>query len=360
MRGLPAKIGQCKNATKCTNAPGSLSTVVCAVMPVIAWAVISIVAWEVMPVAAWEVMPVAAWEVMPVAARKDLQARHVRAQVAQGTAARSPANGGDEPKPSGSPRRIVSLVPSTTEMLFVMGAGARVVGVSSYDHYPAEVNRIPHLGGLLDPSVERILSLKPDLAIVYDTQAELRQQLGRAGIAIFPYAHRGLPDITETMRALGERVGLKDAADAAASRIEQQLGEVRTLVAGRPRPRTLLVFGRESGTLRNVEASGGYGFLHDLLVIAGGTDVLADIPRQSVQMSTEMILVRAPDVVIELHYATALRADQLAAERRVWSALPSLPAVRDGRIYVLVGDEFVVPGPRIVTAARRLAGTLHP
>jgi iron complex transport system substrate-binding protein len=339
-----ADIGQCRNATKRPNAPGPLSTVVCAVMQVIACGVISVVAWEV----------------MPVATRTDLHVRHVRAQAAQGTVARSPASSGDEPKPSGSPRRIVSLVPSTTEMLFAMGAGARVVGVSSYDRYPAEVDRIPHLGGLLDPSVERILSLKPDLAIVYDTQAELRQQLGRAGIAIFPYAHRGLPDITETMRALGARVGLKDAADAAASLIERQLAEVRTLAAGRPRPRTLLVFGREPGTLRNVEASGGYGFLHDLLVIAGGTDVLADIPRQSVQMSTEMILTRAPEVVIELHYASDLRADQLATERRVWSALPSLPAVRDGRIYLLVGDEFVVPGPRIVTAARRLAATLHP
>ncbi len=109
-----------------------------------------------------------------------------------------------------------------------------------------------------------------------------------------------------------------------------------------------------------MEASGGYGFLHDLLAIAGGTDVLADMPRQSVQMSTEMILTRAPDVVIELHYATALQADQVTAERRVWSALPSLPAVKNNRVYLLVGDEFVVPGPRIVTAARRLAGTLHP
>jgi iron complex transport system substrate-binding protein len=263
-------------------------------------------------------------------------------------------------QPSRIPRRIISLVPSTTEMLFAMGAGAQIVGVSSYDHYPAEVDRLPRLGGLLDPNVERVLSLKPDLVIVYDTQTEVRQQLARAGIPIFPYAHSGLSDIVETMRALGARVGLKEAADAAANRIEQQLAAVRDQVAGRPRPRTLLVFEREQGTLRNVEASGGYGFLHDLVTIAGGIDVLADIPRQSVQMSTEMILTRAPDVIIELHYATALRADQLAAERGVWSALPSLPAVKNNRIYLLVGDEFVVPGPRVVIAARRLAGALHP
>jgi iron complex transport system substrate-binding protein len=338
MRGLSAEIGQCRNATK-------RWVVACAVMPLF---------WVI----ARGIMSVGACWVMPAVTAMDL---HIRVQ------APPPAPGATRlafeqgvPGSSGSPRRIVSLVPSTTEMLFVMGAGARVVGVSSFDRYPAEVDRIPRLGGLLDPNVERVLSLKPDLAIMYDTQTELKQQLARAGIPIFPYAHRGLHDITETMRALGARVGLKDAADAAATRIEQQLAEIRTLVAGRPRPRTLLVFGREPGTLRNVEASGGYGFLHDLLAVAGGTDVLADLPRQSVQMSTEMILTRAPDVVIELHYATALRADQLASERRVWSALPSLPAVRDNRVYLLVGDEFVVPGPRIVIAARRLAGTLHP
>jgi len=322
MRGLSAAIGRCRNAT-------TLWVIACGIM--------SVVASEVTPVVTGTAL-------------------YVRAQDAQATSGAAQGS----PGPSGSPRRIISLVPSTTEMLFVMGAGARVVGVSSFDRYPAEVDRIPRLGGLLDPNVERLLSLKPDLAIVYDTQTELRQQLVRAGIPIFPYAHRGLPDITETMRVLGVRVGLKDAADAAANRIEGQLAEVRTMVAGRPRPRTLLVFGREPGTLRNVEASGGYGFLHDLLEIAGGTDVLADMSRQSVQMSTEMILTRAPDVVIELHYTTALRTDQLAAERRVWSALPSLPAVRDNRVYLLVGDEFVVPGPRIVIAARRLAGTLHP
>ena len=157
------------------------------------------------------------------------------------------------------PRRIISLVPATTEMLFVMGAGDRIAAVSSYDRFPPGVARLPKVGGLLDPDVERLLSLKPDLVIVYDTQTDLKRQLERARIPIFPYVHRGLPDITETIRALGARIGMKMAASAAAARIEQQLGAVRARVAGRPRPKTLLVFGRESGTLRHVEASGGTG-----------------------------------------------------------------------------------------------------
>lgn len=259
-----------------------------------------------------------------------------------------------------SPRRIVSLVPATTEMLFAMGAGDRLAGVSSYDRYPPEVDRLPRLGGLLDPNVERLLALKPDLAIVYETQTDLKQRLERTGVAVFPYLHRGLPDITRLIRSLGARVGFKERADALASDIERRLGEIRARVAGRPRPSTLLVFGREPGTLRNIEASAGYGFLHDMLEIAGGADAVGDIRRESVQVSAETILARAPDVVIELHYGSSMTAEQLATERRVWNRLPAVPAVKSGRVYLLVGNEFVVPGPRVVAATERLSRAIHP
>jgi iron complex transport system substrate-binding protein len=258
------------------------------------------------------------------------------------------------------PRRIISLVPATTEMLFAMGAGDRIAGVGNYDRFPLEAARLPKVGGLIDPDVERVLSLKPDLVIVYDTQTDLKRQLERAKVPIFPYLHRGLPDITETMRVLGARVGAKTAADAAAARIEQQLAAISRRVAGRPRPKTLLVFGREQGALRQVTASGGYGFLHDVLEVAGGADVLADLRKQSVDMSAEMILTRAPEVIIELHYGDPVKPENFEAERRVWDALPSVPAVRNKRVHLLDGSEFVVPGPRIVLAAERFARTLHP
>ncbi len=259
-----------------------------------------------------------------------------------------------------APRRIVSLVPATTEMLFAIGVADRIAGVGSYDRFPREVDLFPRVGGLLDPNVERILSLKPDLVIVYETQTELIRQLGRVGIPMFPYVHRGVPDITETIRAIGARVGVTAAAEAVASRIDRQLSELRVRMVGRSRPTTLLVFGREPGSLRFIDASGGYGFLHDLLEIAGGSNVLSDLKRQSVQMSTEMILGLAPEVIIELQDGASTRRERLDAEARVWDALPSVPAVRNKRVHLLVGDEFVVPGPRIVLAGKRFAQTLHP
>jgi iron complex transport system substrate-binding protein len=271
-----------------------------------------------------------------------------------------PAGGPVVQPGTASPGRIVSLIPATTEMLFAMGAAERLAAVGAYDRFPPEVEQLPRVGGVLDPNVEKILSMKPDLVIVYRTQDTLRRQLERAGIPMFIYEHRGLSDIAETMRAIGARIGFAGAADAAASRMEKQMADVRARVAGRPRPRTLLIFGREPGSLRRIDASGGYGFLHDVLEVAGGSDVLADFKRQSVQMSTEMILSRAPDVIIELQYGDSARRKQLASDLRVWDALPSVPAVRNRRVHLLVGDEFVVPGPRIALAADRFARTLHP
>ncbi len=259
-----------------------------------------------------------------------------------------------------TPRRIVSLVPATTEMLFAMGDGPRIAGVGSYDRYPPDVDKLPRLGGLLDPSVERLLALKPDFVIVYETQTDLRRQLERAGIPMFLYRHEGLADVTVAMRSLGQRIGSADRADAAARRLEEQLAAIRSRVAGQPRPRTLLVFGRQPGSLRGINASGGYGFLHDLLDVAGGTDVLGDIRQAAVSMSTEMVIARAPEAIVEVHYGDSLKALDIDAERRVWNALPSVPAVRTGRIYLVSGDEFVVPGPRVATAAERFARALHP
>jgi iron complex transport system substrate-binding protein len=258
------------------------------------------------------------------------------------------------------PQRIVSLVPATTEMLYAIGAGNRVVGVGTYDRYPPEVDKLPRLGGLLDPNIEQLIAIRPDLVIVYDTQTELRRQLERAGIPMWGYSIKGLSDVTATMRALGERIGMGAEASAGAAAIDARLQAVRTRVARLPRPKTLLIFGREPGSLRGMNASGGYGFLHDLVELAGGVDVLGDIKQAAVSMSSEMVLARAPEVIIELHYGEAWPPAKAESERRVWSTLPSVPAVRNGRVTLLTGDAFVVPGPRVPLAAERLAAVLHP
>ena len=255
------------------------------------------------------------------------------------------------------PLRIISLIPSTTEMLFALGAGPRVVGVGNFDRYPAEALTRTKVGGLIDPDVERIISLKPDLVIVYETQTDLRAQLDRAKIPIFLYQHAGLPDITTTIRELGARVGSAKDGNALADRIESEIADVRKRVAGRPRPKTLLVFGRDAETLRGIYASGAVGFLHDMLVAAGGTNVFSDVQRQSIQTTSELAVARAPDVIIEVGIDTASTSGR---NLRAWDSLASIPAVRNKRIYQLRGDGMMNPGPRISASVRRVAEVLHP
>ena len=196
--------------------------------------------------------------------------------------------------------------------------------------------------------------------IVYATQKELIERLDRAGIPYFNYQHKALPDIMTTIRAIGARIGSAARADAVASEMERSLAEIRAKTAGLPHPATLLVFERDPASLRNVYASGGYGFLHDMLEIAGGRNVFADVKQQAVQASTEMLITSKPDVIVELLYGDSLKNADLAKELRAWDALASVPAVRSHRISALTGDEFVVPGPRVVDATRKLARTLHP
>jgi iron complex transport system substrate-binding protein len=258
------------------------------------------------------------------------------------------------------PKRIISLVPNVTEILFAIGAGPQVVAVSTYDVEPPEVRSLPTVGALVDPDTERIIALRPDLVITYGSQAELQTQLKTASIPFFDYRHGGLDHIMVTMRTLGERTGHVEQADKVARALQAGIDAVKSRVAGKPRPRALLVFGREPGSLRNIYASGGRGFLHDMLVAAGGEDVLSDINRESAQVSTEMILARRPEVILELNAANRLNDADLKAVLDPWMTLTSVPAVRNKRVIVLNGPGLTVPGPRVVDGIEKMAKALHP
>ncbi len=261
---------------------------------------------------------------------------------------------------AGPPQRIVSIVPAVTEMLFAIGAGPHVVAVSSFDTWPPEVKGLTSVGALLDPDIERILRLQPDLVVVYGSSPEVREKLERAGIATFPYVMGGLDNLMGTIRRLGQAIGRTQEAEQVAAGLEARFDAIRARVAGRKRPRTLLVFGREPGALRGIDASGGIGFLADIVSLAGGENVLASEKREAVRIGTEAILAAAPEIVIDLHYGRTLSAEQIDRERAAWQSLPALPAVREGRVALLVGDEFVVPGPRLADAAEAIADVLHP
>jgi hypothetical protein len=202
-------------------------------------------------------------------------------------------------------------------MLFAVGAGPQVVGVSSYDDFPPETKALPRVGALLDPDTERILSLRPDLVVVYGSQSELEGQFTRAGIRVYPYRHGGIDSILQAIRDVAGLTGHPADGDRVIRELRSQLDAVsharpRTAAAAndaRHRPRRR--------TLRGVYVSGGIGFLHELLDIAGGDDVFGDIKREAVQPSNETMIVRAPEVIMELHPGEQPPADLFEGARRL-------------------------------------------
>jgi iron complex transport system substrate-binding protein len=142
--------------------------------------------------------------------------------------------------------------------------------------------------------------------------------------------------------------------------LQVRVDAVRARVAGRAKPRTLLVFDRQPKSLREIYVSGGIGFLHEILDAAGGANVFADVKRESVQPSQETLIARAPEVILEVRAAGLIEESAVSSERAVWNSLSSLPAVRGGRVHFLSGGYLVVPGPRLAQAAEAFARVLHP
>ena len=219
---------------------------------------------------------------------------------------------------------------------------------------------LPRVGALLDPDVERILALRPDLVVSYGSQTDLQGQLERARIRVFSYRHAGLAGMFETIRALGTATGREAGGGTPRAHAQGQLDAMRARVQGRARPRTLLVFERDPMTLRGLYVSGGRGFLHEMLEIAGGDNVFADVQREAVQPSQETLLARAPDVIIEVR-ATGLLPARSRCRRAEGVGGARVDSRRTQRPHPCSdGDHLVVPGPRVAQGTEALARALHP
>jgi iron complex transport system substrate-binding protein len=258
------------------------------------------------------------------------------------------------PAGQGAPRRIVSLAPSVTEVLFEAGLGPRVVGVTSYCRFPREALALPKVGGYLTPSFEGLAALRPDLVITLPEHADLEPKLRALGIPILRIDHRSLDGIVRSIEQVGERCGATTSAKRAADVLRRTLAGARRTVAG-TRPRVLICFGRAEDFRRLTAAAPGT--IHDDLVVqAGGVNVLSSRAVPYPTLSAEAVMRLDPDVIIELSPA----GTDAAALRRDWNRLGSLRAVKGSRVHVFTGEFLAVPGPRFVrfvdTIARAIGG----
>jgi iron complex transport system substrate-binding protein len=261
------------------------------------------------------------------------------------------------------PRRIVSTAPSITEMLFALGLGDRVVGVTTYCHYPEAARRITKIGSYSRPNLETILSLQPDLVIIQENPIRLAGQLKALHLKVLELDHQSVADIYRSIDRIAEAAGVLEQARRLNESIRRQLEEIRRRTAGLPRRRMMFIVGRTPGTLEGIIVAGKASYLNELIGIAGGENVFRDAVAAYPKVSLEEILARNPDVIVDMG-EMAEPAEVTEARKRsviaLWNRYPSVSAVKQHGVFAVASDVFVVPGPRMVDAARQFAGMLHP
>jgi iron complex transport system substrate-binding protein len=259
------------------------------------------------------------------------------------------------------PRRIVSTAPSFTEMLFAIGAGGQVAGVTDCCFFPPEARQREKIGGYTDINYEKLLSLKPDLVVTADYARRMREHCATARFPVLELKTNSAADILDAIEQLGRVTGHDTEARALTSRLRGELDAIRAATRRPPR-RALLVIGRARGSFQGLLSVGPGGFLDDLLTCAGGTNVLADVNQPWPQINLETVLARKPEVIIEMiGAAMGDRAsdDEAAQRKQEWSRFGSVPAVASGRVGTLLSDHALIPGPRLVDTARALAELLR-
>jgi len=250
-------------------------------------------------------------------------------------------------------RRVVSLATSNTEILFAIGAGAAVVGADVYANWPAAVATVPRVGTQQEPSVEAILGLRPDVVVsaVSANRQSTVEAIERLGLPVFVTRTDDLAGLSRTIVDLGTLVGQRTAADALVHTIQAGLAEVREQAQQVPRVRALVIVWSDP-----LWVVGRQTYTDDLLALAGGENVAADAEPGYPRYALERVLRKAPEVIIMGTHTDERTGDPW----RDWRRFPTLPAVRDGRLFTLDGDLIFRPGPRAVEAAQTIARALHP
>jgi iron complex transport system substrate-binding protein len=261
------------------------------------------------------------------------------------------------------PARIVSTSPSITETLFGLGLGDRVVGVSAYCRFPAEVTRLPKVGTFLKPDAELIAGLRPDLVVVHEVSTGIDRKLASLRIPYVIVERGTLASVFSSIRQIAAAAGVAPRGDALVADLERRLNAIRRSGASASPVRVLFIIGRRPGMLADLVAVGPGSYINNLIEIAGGTNVLA-IPGQPEypRISMETVLRLDPDVIVDtvdMGETEAERVQRQPINERLWKAYPSLSAVKTGRLHAATTDALVVPGPRVVDAAEWVQGLLR-
>ena len=253
------------------------------------------------------------------------------------------------------PQRIISLAPSNTEILFALGLGDKVVGVTDFCNYPEEAKSIEQIGTYFDPNIEKIFSLSPDLVLAITGLPEVIAKLEELGIPALILDPSDLEAVLTDIQLVGKVKGAEKEAEALVSEMRGRIAvvtEKATEVKERP-----TVFCEIDATDPSKPWTTGPGSFMDAMIrLSGGTNVAADAESAWVQLSAEEIIAKDPDIIILADSKYGVTPESVR-ERPGWEVIT---AVKEGAIYDLNDDLISRPGPRIVDGLEAVARIIHP
>ena len=248
--------------------------------------------------------------------------------------------------------RIVSLAPSVTETLFALGAGPDVVGVSQYCDYPPQVRELPRVGSFLTPNLEAIIALRPTLVVGLELSSDVRQirALNSMGYPVLLVSDDSLHEIETSIERVGARINREDEARRLVAQIESQIAAVKERLAKVKPLRALMLVGHQP-----IVAVGAGTYLDELMRIARADNIAAAAGEQWPHLSMEFIIAMRPEVILD----GAMGSDA-ATSNDFWKKYPTIPAVRDRRVFGYAEDPMLHAGPRVGQSLEIIARKIHP
>lgn len=245
------------------------------------------------------------------------------------------------------PKRLLSVSPAATEILFAIGVGDRVVAVDRYSDYPDEATKKPKVGGVADPDLESVIAQSPD--VVFASRIigpNLAKALEARHVQVVVLDPKSIKQALTDIRLVGKITGAAAKADEVASKMESDIDAVRKQVAGLPKTKVFVALSPDLYTV------GAGTFMNDLLTTAGGDNVAADLGAEWPQMSQETLVMKAPSVVIDNY--------TLMSEASHPKPIPALTGKLSVSRVVIDQNLVARPGPRVILGLRAVAAALHP
>jgi len=253
------------------------------------------------------------------------------------------------------PQRVISMSPNFTEIVYDIGAQDQLIGVTNFCKFPPEAQKKEKIGGFLNPSFEKIVSLKPDLALLVPSYGRTIENFKKLNIPVLVQDNSTIQDVLDTYDVLGQRLGHEAQARTAKKKLEDRLDAVRQKAGARQPVSILFVVGHTIGGLQQIYAAGNDSFVGEIIALAGGENILAGTKIAFPLVSKEQLIKRDPEVIVDSMPSDEATGDTIEKAKVAWGQLPSLRAVRNHHVYFLKQDEYLIPGPTMVGLAEYLS-----